>query len=105
MTPFLFKMCSCFSLFLCPQFAGYHLVPVEPLDKNLVNFSAKIPFGENAEGENSVRRNFLSAKIPFGENSFGENSGHGVLRTRDSTLAATVYKQQTNEQTILYFVA
>ena len=67
MTPFLFKMCSCFSLFLCPQFAGYHLVPVEPLDKNLVNFSAKIPFGENAEGENSVRRNFLSAKFPFGE--------------------------------------
>ena len=48
---------------------GYHLLHIEHIDSTLGNFSAKIPFGENSDGENSVRRNFRSAKFPFGENS------------------------------------
>ena len=69
LTLILFKLCSCFSLVLCPHFLGYHLLHIEHIDSTLGNFSAKIPFGENSDGENSVRRNFRSAKFPFGENS------------------------------------
>ena len=68
MTPNLFKWRSFYSLVLCSQFAGYHLVHVEPVDTTLLNFLTKIPFGENADGENSVQRKFCSAKIPFGKN-------------------------------------
>ena len=57
------------SLVLCPHFVGYHLLHIEHIDSTLGSFSAKIPFGENSDGENSVRRNFRSAKFPFGENS------------------------------------
>ena len=66
----LFKCCSCFSLVLCSHFVGYHLLHVESIDSTLGNFSAKNLFGENSDGENSVRRNFRSAKLPFDGNSF-----------------------------------
>ena len=67
LTLILFKLCSCFSLVLCPHFVGYHLLHIEHIDSNLGNFSAKISFGENSDGEISVRWNFRSAKFPFGK--------------------------------------
>ena len=73
LTLILFKLCLCFSVVLCPHYVGCHLLHIEHTDSTLGNFSAKIPFGENSDGENSVRRNFRSAKIPFGEDFFGEN--------------------------------
>ena len=69
----LFKCCSCFSIILCSNFVGYHLIHIELSDITLGNFSPKLPFGENSDDEDSFRRKFRSAKFRLGENSFGEN--------------------------------
>ena len=55
------------------QFVRYHMLHVKPIDSSLENFPAKIPFGENSEGENSVRRNFRSAKFTVGESLVRRN--------------------------------
>ena len=47
----------------------YNLLLIEPVHLTLMHFSAKPPFGENADGENSVRQIFRLAKFHYGENS------------------------------------